>query len=160
KIDSVRRAGNSYAASASSDALGPDRAPNGGGMDTQLVVRAQQGDRRAFELIVDAIGGRFESVAIAVLRDQHLAKDATQQALLSVWQHLPRLRDAARFDAWAYRILIHACRAEGRRSHRWLPNVLGPPEEPLTGSDAFAAVADRDQLERAFRRLTLDQRAV
>ncbi len=129
-------------------------------MDIDLVVRAQHGDGHAFELIVDAIGGRLESVAIGILRDPQLAKDATQGALLAIWQHLPRLRDPARFDAWAYRILVHACRAEGRGTIRWLPNVLAPIEERQDDADAFGSVVDRDQLERAFRRLSLDQRAV
>jgi len=129
-------------------------------MDADLVVRAQQGDRHAFELMVDAIGDRLESVAIGILRDPEDAKDATQRALLAIWQHLPRLRDPARFDAWPYRILVHACRAEGRGSRRWLPNVLARIEERPDDADVLGAVVERDQLERAFRHLSLDQPAV
>ena len=57
-----------------------------------------------------------------ILRDIDLADDATQQALLTIWQDLPQLRDPARFDAWSYRLLVLACYAEGRKHRRWAPN--------------------------------------
>ena len=89
-----------------------------------------------------------------------LAEDATQQALLSIWQDLPQLRDPARFDAWSHRLLVRACYAEGRRHRRWSPNMrLLPTDEPLVG-DSFNTIADRDQLEGGFRRLSIDHRVV
>ena len=89
-----------------------------------------------------------------------LAEDATQQALLTVWQDLPQLRDPARFDAWSYRILVRACYAEAKRTRRWTPNIhLLPADEPVA-PDGLDSVVDRDQLERGFRRLSLDHRMV
>jgi RNA polymerase sigma-70 factor (ECF subfamily) len=99
-------------------------------------------------------------VAHRILRDADLAEDATQQALLSIWRDLPQLRDPARFDAWSYRLLVRACYAEGRRSRAWSPNLrLLPRDEPMA-TDALHTVHDRDQLERGFRRLSVDHRAV
>ena len=127
-------------------------------MDTDLVLRAQRGDREAFGILAAGIGERMRRVAYSILRDVHLAEDATQQAALDMWRDLPQLRDPSRFDAWSYRILVRACHAEGRESRRWLsasPSVFAPAL-----GDAFATVVDRDQLERAFRRLSIEQRAV
>ncbi len=129
-------------------------------MDTDLVVRAQRGDKGAFTLLAGAIADRFLAVARRILRDRDLAEDATQQALLAIWQDLPRLHDPARFEAWSYRILVHACYAEGRKQRRWAPNlrILSIDEHaPDSGLDA---VVDRDQLERGFRRISIDHRAV
>jgi RNA polymerase sigma-70 factor (ECF subfamily) len=129
-------------------------------MDTDLVVRAQRGDREAYVLIATEIADRFLAVARRILRDLDLAEDATQQALLSIWQDLPQLRDPARFDAWSYRLLVRACYAEGRKERRWAPNLrLLPADEPMLG-DGMGWVVDRDQLERGFRRLSIDHRAV
>jgi RNA polymerase sigma-70 factor (ECF subfamily) len=98
-------------------------------------------------------------VARRILRDLDLAEDATQQALLSIWQDLPQLRDPARFDAWSYRLLVRACYAEGRKQRRWAPNLrLLPADEPM--ADGTSSVVDRDQLESGFRRLSIDHRAV
>ena len=102
-------------------------------MDTYLVIRAQHGDRSAFALLAAGIANRYLAVARKILRDHDLADDATQQALLSIWQDLPQLRDPARFEAWSYRLLVRACYAEGRKERRWAPNLrLLPVDEPIT----------------------------
>jgi RNA polymerase sigma-70 factor (ECF subfamily) len=129
-------------------------------MDTDLVVRAQRGDKEAYAILATDIADRLLAVARRILRDIDLAEDATQQALLSIWQDLPQLRDAARFDAWSYRLLLRACYAEGRKQRRWTPNLhLLAADEPTRG-DGMGSVVDRDQLERGFRRLSIDHRAV
>jgi RNA polymerase sigma-70 factor, ECF subfamily len=129
-------------------------------MDTDLVLRAQRGDEEAFASLAVAAGDRLHAVAHRILRDIELAEDATQQALLAIWRDLPQLRDPARFDAWSYRLLVRACYAEGRRSRRWTPNIrLITSDEPRQ-ADGSSAVVDRDQLERGFRRLSIDHRAV
>jgi RNA polymerase sigma-70 factor (ECF subfamily) len=129
-------------------------------MDTDLVTRAQDGDEEAFVSLVMAVGDRLHAVAHRILRDTDLAEDATQQALLSIWRDLPTLRDPARFEAWSYRLLVRACYAEARRSRTWAPNLrLLPADEPME-ADALHTIIDRDQLERGFRRLSIDHRAV
>jgi RNA polymerase sigma-70 factor (ECF subfamily) len=129
-------------------------------MDTDLIIRAQRGDKGAYALVATEIAARFLAVARRILRDLDLAEDATQQALLAIWQDLPQLRDPARFDAWSYRLLVRACYTEGRGTRQWTPDLrLLPIDEPVT-DEGLSRVVDRDQLERAFRRLSLDQRTV
>jgi len=129
-------------------------------MDTDLVVRAQRGDKGAYALIATDIADRFLAVARRVLRDLDLAEDATQQALLTLWQDLPKLRDPAHFEAWSYRLLVRACYAEGRRQRRWAPNLRSLLVDVSVADAGLSSVVDRDQLERGFRRLSLDHRAV
>ncbi len=124
------------------------------------MVRAQRGDKEAYGLLAAGIADRLLAVSRRILRDFDLAEDATQQALLSIWQELPQLRDAARFDAWSYRILVRACYAEGRKGRRWGPNLRLLPSEESNATDNLSSVIDRDQLERGFRRLSLEHRAV
>ena len=77
-------------------------------MDTDLVVRAQRGDKGAFAGLASGIVDRYLAVARRILRDHNLAEDATQQALLSIWQDLPQLRDPVNFESWSYRLLVRA----------------------------------------------------
>jgi RNA polymerase sigma-70 factor, ECF subfamily len=129
-------------------------------MDTDLVVRAQRGDEGAFASLAVAAGNRLYAIAHRILRDVHLADDATQQALLNVWRQLPQLRDPARFDAWSYRLLVRACYAEARKGRLWSPNVrLLPVDEPVA-EDELGPIFDRDQLDRGFRRLSVEHRTV
>jgi RNA polymerase sigma-70 factor (ECF subfamily) len=127
-------------------------------MDTQLVIRAQRGDEAAFADLTVAVGSRLYRIAYGILRDPQLAEDACQQALLKIWRKLPRLRDPARFEAWAYRFLVRACYDEARGLRRSLPDLTSI-REPIVADD-MSAVDDRDQLERGFQRLSVDHRAV
>ncbi len=129
-------------------------------MDSDLVVRAQHGDEEAFASLAVAVGGRLHAVAHRILRDTDLAEDATQQALLTIWRDLPQLRDPARFDAWSYRLLVRACYAEGRRIRTWAPNLRLLPVDQSAESEGLSSVVDRDQLERGFRRLSIEHRSV
>lgn len=128
-------------------------------MDADLVTRAQRGDQAAFAQILEMVDDRFHGFAFGILRDMHLAQDAVQQAMLQIWRDLPMLREPGAFDAWAYRLLVRTCQAESKRAKRWLPALPHPQEDPIAGA-AMAMVADRDELERGFRHLTVDQRAV
>lgn len=129
-------------------------------VDEDLVERAQRGDQHAFAMLATSSIDRLYAVAYRILRETELARDATQQALLEAWRDLPSLRDASRWEAWTYRLAVHACYALKRSEHRYTAAVhfIGSahPSQP----DAAASIADRDELERAFRRLSPEQRAV
>jgi RNA polymerase sigma factor (sigma-70 family) len=127
---------------------------------TELVVQAQHGDEGAFASLAVVIGSRLHAIAHRILRDADLADDATQQALLIIWRDLPQLRNPARFDGWAYRLLVRACYSEARKTRRLAPNLLVMNFDQASASDDIATVAHRDELERAFRRLSVDHRAV
>lgn len=128
-------------------------------IDAELVVQAQRGDPGAFAVVAGEMADRSRAVARRILDDPGLAEDATQRALLRVWQDLPQLRDAERFEAWAHRILLRACYAEGRKRPNWAPLAHVPIHEPRTDHD-LASIIDRDQLERGLRRLSLEHRSV
>ena len=129
-------------------------------MDRDLVELAREGDREAFAVLVHQVSDTLFAVAFRILRDASLAEDALQNALVLDWRQLPRLRDADRFEAWIHRILVHACYDESRRTRHWTANVRALPDDGPATSDGTSTVIDRDELERAFRRLSMEQRAV
>jgi RNA polymerase sigma-70 factor (ECF subfamily) len=83
-----------------------------------------------------------------------------QASLIVAWRELRTLRDSDRFEPWLHRILTHECYAEARRRTRWAANIRLLPVDGPGEAAGILTVNDRDQLERAFRRLTLEQRAV
>jgi RNA polymerase sigma-70 factor, ECF subfamily len=125
-----------------------------------LVDRAKQGDGEAFDALARAAGDKCMAIAVRILRDADLAEDAVQAALITAWRELRTLREPEAFEPWLHRILTHACYAEARRRRRWSTAIRALPVEATSGPDETLTVQDRDQLERAFRRLTLEQRAV
>jgi RNA polymerase sigma-70 factor (ECF subfamily) len=129
-------------------------------MDTAHVVQAQQGDRQAFESLTVAHHSRLFKVAYGILRDRHLAQDATQQAFFEIWRNLRRLNDPSKFEGWSYRLLVRACYAEAKRTPGWVSDGEMQPKDEPRARDAFGAVAERDLLERGFQHLSPEHRAV
>jgi RNA polymerase sigma-70 factor, ECF subfamily len=129
-------------------------------MGPDLIDRAKRGDKEAFTTLILQFGDRLYSVAFRILRDTGRAEDAVQQALLIAWRRLPTVRDNDKFEAWLFKLLVNACYAEIRSTRRWQPGLhLVQPDGPSV-DDAQLSVARDDELERAFRRLSGEQRAL
>jgi RNA polymerase sigma-70 factor (ECF subfamily) len=123
------------------------------------VLLAMRGDHDAFAALIDAASGRMYSLACLILRDSNRAEDATQDAFVRAWRELPGLRDVDRFDAWLRRLVVNACYDEGRKVRRRAEvTLIGRPDRSV--ADTSTASAETDRIERAFRRLPLDQRSV
>ena len=129
-------------------------------LDGDLVQQAQRGDREAFAILARTHGDRLMAIAYRILRDVGRAEDAVQQTLVIAWRELHGLRDPGRFDAWIQRLLVNASYKEARRWRSWSANVrVLPVDEPAAPDDRLS-VHDRDLLERGFRRLPPEQRAM
>jgi RNA polymerase sigma-70 factor (ECF subfamily) len=128
-------------------------------VERTLVERAGNGDREAFAALAGRAIDRLYRVAYRILRQPDAARDATQQALLEAWRDLPSLRDPDRWEAWTHRLVVHASHRVGRAERRMAANVRFLPIDQ-SAPDISGTIADRDELERAFRQLPIDQRAV
>ena len=125
---------------------------------TELVRRARDGDRDAYDILVTESVDAMYRVARLILRDYDGASDAVQEALVRCWRDLPQLRDPERFDAWRNRILLRAITEEARKRRR---DRIALTVIPIaTYPDASAALADRDEIARVFGRLSLEHRTV
>jgi len=144
------------------DLRAPATRPLGGraSTDVALVARAMTGDHAAYTILTEASIGRMLGIARLILRDTELAEDAVQEALVAAWRDLSALRDPAKFDAWLRRLLVRACYSEAKRSRR-MGRLEGHVRMiDVAEPDQSRAVADRDQLARAFGRLNQEQRAL
>lgn len=128
-------------------------------MQTELVHRARSGDREAFSVLAGAAVDRMYALARLILRDADLAQDATQEALVRAWRDLPSLREVERFDAWLHRVVVRACSDTRKARRRWQAELTVVRSEP-SERDRSGELADRDELERALRRLSDSQRTV
>ena len=131
----------------------------GGVVDTaELVMRAQRGDHGAFERLAAASIDRLYALAHRVIGDSGAAEDAVQETLVRAWRDIRALRDPDRWDAWLYRVLVNACRDSLRRKRRQ-PATISIAELDLAGGDDEVTRVDRrDELNRAFQRLTPEHR--
>jgi len=129
-------------------------------MQRDLVLRASTGDHDAFASLATDAYGRLHRTARLILRREDLASDAVQEALTSAWLHIKAVRDPDRFDAWLNRLVVRACYQELRRAKRGPIEIHVDTIEAPGVDDSTDALADRDQLEHGFRRLSAEHRAV
>lgn len=127
--------------------------------DVTLVVRAQEGDVRAFEVLARRYQGPLYRVALRVTGDHGEAEDALQEALLDAWRHLGRFRGEAAFSTWIYRIVTNRCVAALRR-RRPLPDADAGTQVTTPDSPARAAELDAElaALGAGVQDLPYDQR--
>jgi RNA polymerase sigma-70 factor (ECF subfamily) len=124
--------------------------------DTELVVRARQGDEAAFEQLVLRHQRYVFNLAYRVLGDYTEAEDMTQEAFVRVWRGLSGFRGQARFTTWLYRIVHNLClnRLPGLQRELLqtepLEEVLADPG--LSPADLFAV---REQM--AFLHAQMDR---
>lgn len=129
-------------------------------LPSELVERAQRGDHEAFDALATAAYHRLYAVARRILRDGYAAEDAVQDALVRAWREIRGLRDPGAFNAWLHRLLVNACRDQVRRNRRRAVEIFDLPTERPEPTDDVARLVDRDELERAFLKLSLEHRAV
>jgi RNA polymerase sigma-70 factor, ECF subfamily len=127
-------------------------------MDRSLVERAQHGDHEAFTSLAFELSDSLFGLAHRILRDFDSAGDALQVTLLQIWRDLRSLRDPDLITPWAHRILVRACNDQLRKQRRRASVLHALPDERIS-RDIAISVADRDELERAFRTLSTEHRA-
>lgn len=89
-------------------------------IDQKLVERAQRGDKRAFELLVEKYQRKLARLLSRFIRDQAEVEDVTQEAFIKAYRALPAFRGDSAFYTWLYRIGINTAKnylmAMGRRA--------------------------------------------
>jgi RNA polymerase sigma-70 factor (ECF subfamily) len=129
-------------------------------MSRDLIEQAVAGDREAFSELVRRRIDQLYGIARLILRDTAKAEDATQEALVAAWRDLSGLRDPDRFEPWLRRLLVNACYEQARREGRRRRYEAAVMPIDHVAPDPAIRLADRDQIERGFRRLDERQRAL
>jgi RNA polymerase sigma-70 factor, ECF subfamily len=123
--------------------------------DAPLVARAQQGDRRAFEELVERHQHRLYTLAARTLGSVDEAADAVQEAFIRAWLGLPRFRGGSLFSTWLFRICVNAAHDQ-RLKRRTEP--LDETREPAHPQDAFQTSELSGALQGALNELDEDYR--
>lgn len=116
-------------------------------VDQALVERAQQGDRRAFDMLVLKYQQKVAGLISRYVRDNAEVMDVTQDAFLKAYRALPGFRGDSAFYTWIYRIAINTVKnhlvAQGRR----------PP-----GDDVDAEMAEQMDMGARLRETATPER--
>jgi len=91
--------------------------------DAKLVARVQQGDKRAFDLLVIKYQRKILRLLSRMLRDQSDIEDVMQEAFIKAYRALPQFRGESAFYTWLYRIAINTAR-------NWMSSQARRPSSP------------------------------
>ena len=125
-------------------------------LDSALVERVQQGDKRAFDLLVRKYQHKVIGLVSRYVKNQSESEDIAQEAFIRAWRAIGSFRGESAFYTWLYKIAVNTAKnhlvAMGRR----------PPADDIAIDDAvFVPGADRMQEtatpERELMRQEIEQ---
>jgi len=139
--------------------------------ETDLIIRAQAGDRHSFDQLVAKAYPLVFNTAYRILGDYDAASDATQTCFVRAYRSLRAFRRSSSFTTWLYRIVSNVCLDMVRRQKRQaqsltlqsedeqfterdIPDGRDQPEQTLMASELQSAV------HRALGKLTVEHRTV
>jgi RNA polymerase sigma-70 factor, ECF subfamily len=133
--------------------------------DADLVRRANDGDSRALETLVERYSAKVSRLASQLVGDIEDARDAAQESLLKLSVRLRQFRGECQFSTWLHRLVVNTCRDLVDRQRLRRTDPLGDGEERGIDDDGdpsrLAQLADmRRELAAGLARLTADQRRI
>ena len=131
--------------------------------DADLVRRANDGDARALETLVERYSTKVSRLASSLLGDIEDARDAAQESLLKVSERLRQFRGDCQFSTWLHRLVVNTCRDLADRQRIRRTEVLADEDRPDFDADPsrLALLGDlRRELAAGLSRLTAEQRLV
>ncbi|HYI13659.1 MAG TPA: RNA polymerase sigma factor [Thermoanaerobaculia bacterium] len=123
-----------------------------------LVLRAQSGEREAFDALLRDIGPALLRYVTRVTNDRALAEDVVQETFIAIVRKIRWLSDASLFRPWAYRIASREAFRIMRKRRRGEPS--GELEELPGIEPAHADPWLRERLLASLERLSPASRAV
>ena len=125
-------------------------------LDSALVERVQNGDRRAFDLLVRKYQNKVIGLISRYVHNAAECEDVAQEAFVRAWRAIGSFRGESAFYTWMYKIAVNTAKnhlvAMGRR----------PPTDDIAIEDAvYVPGADRMQEgatpERELMRQEIEQ---
>jgi RNA polymerase sigma-70 factor (ECF subfamily) len=125
--------------------------------DEELLAGARAGDQDCFARLIEPHIAAGYRLAVSMLNDPGQAEDMVQEATLRAWRSISRLSSSEQIKPWFLSIVANRCRTI--RQTRWWSVVL-MPLSALSSTVASESVAAREDLRRALRNLSAEDRAV
>lgn len=120
-----------------------------------LVVRAQEGDVRSFEVLARRHQASLYRLAVRVMGDPGEAEDALQEALLDAWRRIGRFHGDSAFSTWMYRVVTNRCLGMLRRRRPVpvdrLEDTAAAPDSPERTAELDAGMVALGQALRGLR---------
>ena len=119
-------------------------------IDQQLVERAQQGDKHAFELLVSKYQRKLARLLSRFIRDPGEVEDVTQEAFIKAYRALASFRGDSAFYTWLYRIGVNTAKNYLVSTGRRAPTITNYDAEEAEGFDDGEQLRDLNTPENVL----------
>jgi RNA polymerase sigma-70 factor (ECF subfamily) len=118
--------------------------------ETELVTKAQNGDRNAYSELVRTHSQGVLNVVYRMCGNSDLAEDAAQEAFIQAWLRLSSYKEKTSFRSWLYRIAVNAAIDMLRKEKRILPSSVDDLNlrDSRPNPEAILASSERAELIR------------
>jgi RNA polymerase sigma-70 factor (ECF subfamily) len=127
--------------------------------DMDLVQRVQNGDKQAFNLLVQKYQYRIKHLVGRFVKDESEQEDIVQEAFIKAYRAIARFRGDSAFYTWLYRITVNTAKNHLVASSRRPPardvdldevvHIRGA--DGLVETNAPDKILENDQLVRAVK---------
>jgi len=132
-------------------------------MDNYYIRQVLSGDTDAFRHFIKTYRDMAFTIAISILRDQHIAEEAVHDAFVNAFKALPKFNKSSKFSTWFYRIVVNAAlqRLKKRKKEK-IDFVYNYDDEPVAEELVLSLeVKERKMLiNEALSRLPSDESLV
>lgn len=124
--------------------------------ESELLSKAQSGDRAAFGHLVRAHQGRLAACATKMVGSDDV-EDAVQETFIRAWRALARFDGRAKLSTWLYRICVNVClnriRSRKGKKHTDIddPNSRSQAADPSQGSTDPGRALELTELQRRLQ---------
>lgn len=132
--------------------------------DIQLFQKVRDGDSEAFRTLVDLYKDKSLSLAISIVKDEHLAEDMLQDVFIKVFKNIKKFKFKSKFSTWLYRIVVNTCYTELKKKKHTFPIDENEPalqQAVMVNQGMLLTLEDqRTYIQKAMQRLKPDEALV
>ncbi len=136
--------------------------------NTELIKKAQNGDLRAFEQVVNEHYSRIYNIALGITGSPQDAEDAVQNVLIKLHSSIGSFKFQSKFSSWVYRITTNICLDEIRKKKRSKTSPMADvdAEDPLvyqdvsSPEDRYISTEKRNALYKGINKLKKEHKEV
>ena len=112
--------------------------------ESQLVLRSQNGDQRAYETLYRANIGKVYALCLRLCGQKELAEDLSQESFIRAWQKIDSFRGDSAFSSWLFRLTSNVVIGHLRKHNKWVIESLDDKEYDQTTSSERPFGENRD----------------
>jgi RNA polymerase sigma-70 factor (ECF subfamily) len=87
-------------------------------IEKQIIEQCRKGNLQDFRKVVEYSSPMAFSMALRMLGNEDDAMDVVQEAMITIWKKIEKIKTAESFRTWMYRIVLNKCYDELRKRKR------------------------------------------